>query len=72
MSSVISVLFFFLSVATAFYAGLVLPPTTQLSDLFSAHTNLGSTIMPYALATLGFGSAAIAIGVNRNRSKEGE
>lgn len=70
MSSVISILFFLLSVATAFYAGLVLPPTTHLSDVFTVHTALGSTIMPYALATLGFGSAAIAIGVNRGRNKD--
>lgn len=71
MSSVISILFFFLAVATAFYAGLVLPPTTDLLEIFSAETELGNTILPYALATFGFGSAAITIGINRNKNKGG-
>lgn len=65
MSSIISVLFFLLAVATAFYAGLVLPPSTNLNDIFGAETELGSTIMPYVFATFGFGSAAIAIAANR-------
>ncbi len=68
MSAIISILFFLLAVATAFYAGLVLPPSTQIADLFSAQTELGNTILPYLLATAGFGSAAIAIGINRKKT----
>jgi hypothetical protein len=71
VSAVFSIIFFILSVATAFYAGLVLPPSTELSDIFSAQTDLGSTIMPYVFATLGFGSAAIAIASNRSKGKGG-
>lgn len=65
MSTVFSVLFFMLAVATAFYAGYVLPPTTALADIFSAKTKLGGTIMPYAVATVAFGSAAVATALRR-------
>lgn len=69
MSAILSVVFFLLAVCTAFYAGYIVPPGVTLSELFASPTELATSILPYVLASFGFGSAAIALAINRETSK---